>query len=207
MNQDIFNDARRLIGAAVRGLSARQGDGVAEVLSRLQAQDLGPASFHAPDPQGLPVLAHLPPCIGETMLLDPDIAAALASVEDALHWRQTPAYTDERLGAGFTANYGWAQVIGPHGFFAGDDLLLGFLLLGPERHYPDHYHPAPELYWTLTSGSLWSRDGGPFEEAAQGATIWHPPMTVHATRTAASPLLALWCWTRDTATSARLKDA
>jgi hypothetical protein len=30
-------------------------------------------------------------------------------------------------------------------------------------------------------------------------------MALHATITNATPLLAVWCWTRDTATPARLK--
>ena len=47
------------------------------------------------------------------------------------------------LGEGFTANYGWAEIIGPNGFFAGDDFLLGLLMLGP----------APSLPRSLSSGT------------------------------------------------------
>ena len=100
---------------------------------------------------GLPCSHYLPQCIGETLLLDPDLAAAIASVEDSLRWLQSSAYTDAVLGEGFTANYGWAEIIGPDGFFPGADFRLGVLMLGPHRHYRDHYHPAPELYWPLTS--------------------------------------------------------
>jgi len=187
-----------------RGLHARQGEGVPDVLMRLSQQDIGAAAFRAPEPRGLPVLAHLPQCIGETMLLDPDLAAAIAAVEDELNWLQSSSYTDEVLGAGFTANYGWAEIIGPNGFFPGDDFLLGLLMLGPHRHYRDHYHPAPELYWPLTSSSRWSIDGGPFAEKPQGAVIWHPPMALHATITEETPLLAVWSWTRDVGTPAKL---
>jgi hypothetical protein len=205
MNRDLYDSAQWLIGAIRRGLAARQGEGVAEVLSRLAAQDLGEARFREPEPLGLPVLAHLPQTIGETMLLDPDLAAAIAAVEDAFRWLQSSSYSDALLGEGFTANYGWAQIIGPDGFFPGDDFQLGLLMLGPGRHYRDHYHPAPELYWPLTAGSLWSRDSGAFAEQPQGAVIWHPPLIMHATRTGGTPLLAVWCWTSDTATPARLR--
>ena len=204
MHQDFFDGARQLVAAAAAGLAARQGEGLAEVLERLAQQDIGTAAFREPEPQGLPVLAHLPHCVGEVMLLDPALAAAIATVEDALQWQQSASYTDDVLGAGFSNNYGWAEIIGPRGFFPGDDFLLGLLMLGPGRHYCDHYHPAPELYWPLTAGSFWSRDGGPFEEKPQGAVIWHPSMALHATITRATPLLALWCWTRDTATPAQL---
>lgn len=205
MSDDIHDNALRLIAAIMRGLSARPQTGAAEVLEALSRQDLGAAAQRVQEPRGLPVLVHLPQCIGEAMLLDPDLAAAIAAVEDDLKWMQSSSYTDEILGEGFTANYGWAEIIGPNGFFAGDDLLLGLLMLGPDRHYRDHYHPAPELYWPLTAGSFWSRDGEPFAEKAQGAIIWHPAMALHATITRETPLLAVWCWTRDTATPARLK--
>lgn len=204
MNQEQFNTVRRLVGAIARGIGARQGNGVAEVLSRLAGQDLGETAFREPEPRGLPVLAHLPQCIGETLLLDPGLAAAIAAIEDSLRWLQSQSYTDTLLGEGFTANYGWAEIIGPDGFFPGDDYRLGLLMLGPGRHYRDHYHPAPELYWPLTTGSLWSRDGGALEERPQGAIIWHPPMMLHATATRQTPLLTVWCWTRETGTPAKL---
>jgi hypothetical protein len=205
MNHELFSNARWLVGAIARGLHERPGEAVAGVLSRLAAQDLSEASFREPEPRGLPVLSHLPHAIGETMLLDPDLAAAIAAVEDALCWLQSSSYTDEILGEGFSANYGWAQIIGPDGFFPGDDFLLGLLMLGPHRHYLDHYHPAPELYWPLTSASCWSMGGGPFAEQPQGATIWHPPMILHATQTGETPLLAVRSWTRDTQAPAKLK--
>ena len=207
MNQDLYESVRRLFGALTRGLSARQGDGVAEVLERLAAQDLGAAAFHEPEPQKIPVVQYLPQCLAEATRLDAELAAGIAAVEDALQWRRSPSYTDHVLGTGFNANYGWAQFIGPHGFFPGDDFLLGLLMLGPDRHYPDHYHPAPELYWPLTTESFWSRDSKPFEAKPQGAIIWHAPTVLHATITGTRPLLAVWCWTTATATPARLKWA
>jgi len=204
VNTDLYENARWLIGAIARGLNARQGEGIRLVLERMAEQSLGEADFRQPEPSTLPVLRHLPQCIGEVMLIEPDLAAAIAAIEDDLQWRQSSSYTDELLGEGFTANYGWSEIIGPRGFFPGDDFLLGVLMLGPGHHYRDHYHPAPELYWPLTSGSLWSRGGEAFEEKRPGATIWHPPMILHATKTIDTPLLTVWSWTRDTMTAAKL---
>lgn len=204
MNRELYDNVRWLIGAIAKGLAARQDGGIGEVLDRMAEQNISVGAFQEPEPAGLPALRHLPQCIGECLLLDPDLAAAIAAVEDSFRWQQSKAYSDAVLEAGFIDNYGWAEIIGPNGFFAGDDFLLGLLILGPGRHYRDHFHPAPELYWPLTAGSLWSRNGGAFVEQPQGATIWHPPMTLHATKTAASPMLAAWSWTGDTATPARL---
>ena len=69
---------------------------------------------------------------------------------------------------GFSENYGWCEIIGPQGFFKGDDFLLGLLMLGPQRHYKDHYHPAPELYWPLTGPTEWKQGAGGFETKPGG---------------------------------------
>ncbi len=75
----------------------------------------------------------------------------------------------------FSENYGWCEIIGPQGFFKGDDFILGLLMLGPHRHYKDHYHPAPELYWPLTGPTEWKQGAGGFETKQAGAVIYHAP--------------------------------
>ncbi len=131
MNLDLYENVRWLIGAVARGLHARSGEGVDEALDRLSQQALDQTAFREPEPQTLPALRHLPECIGEVMLLDPDLAAAIAAIEDALDWRQSQSYSDAVLGEGFSASYGWADIIGTNGFFPGDDFRLGLLMLGP----------------------------------------------------------------------------
>ncbi len=204
MNQTLFESAQWLVGAIARGLRARSAEGVDEVLDRLSEQPLDAPHFRVPEITQLPVLRHFAECTAETMLLDADLAAAIAAVADHLQWRQSAGYNDKVLGEGFLENYGWSQIIGPHGFFAGHDFLLGFIMLGPHHHYKDHYHPAPELYWPLTAPSEWKRGAGHFQMKPAGATIWHQPNVIHATKTAGHALLAIWCWTRNTATPARL---
>ncbi|MBC8036401.1 MAG: transcriptional regulator [Rhizobiales bacterium] len=204
MSQTLFENAQWLVGAIARGLHARSGEGVNEVLEGLSQQALGQSHFRAPEPTQLPVLRHFAQCTAESMLFDADLAAALAAVADHLRWRQSASYNDSNLGEGFLENYGWSQIIGPHGFFPGRDFLLGLIMLGPHRHYKDHYHPAPELYWPLTGPSEWKRNEGTFEAKPAGDTIWHRPNVIHATKTTIHPLLAVWCWTSDTATPAKL---
>lgn len=201
-----FHSVRQCIAAIRRGLAAHGGPEVAEVLSRLAGQRLENSDFTEPQPRHLPVLRYFPECIGRAMLVEPTLAAGLAAIEEHLSWRQTSAYTDAVLGEGFTANYGWAELIGPRGFFPGDDFLLGLLMLGPDRHYRDHHHPAPEIYWPLTSGSQWRAAPEDFAGKPAGAIIWHHPYQVHATQTGSSPLLTIWAWTRDTGEPARLVD-
>jgi hypothetical protein len=200
-------DVAAVIAAIRRALIARHGgeEGVAEVVRRLDAQKLSAADFRAPAPRRLPACRHLPEAIGEAVMVAEGVAAAIAAVEDGLAWQQNPNYSDEVMGQpGYMDNYAHAELIGPTGAVAGDDFLLGLFILGPHLHYPPHRHPAPELYWLLSGGSLWWREGDDWRQRPADATIWHAPMVAHATRTGDGPLLAVYAWTRDTTEPARL---
>ena len=206
MNQELYDDVRWLIGAVARGLHARGGVAVEQVLARLAGQDLFKENFVEPTPQNFPVTRYFAETIAETMMLEADIAAALAIVDGHLKWCQSSIYTDAVLGEGFSQNYSWCEIIGPKGFFKGDDFLLGLLMLGPNRHYKDHYHPAPELYWPLTGATEWKQGLGEFTKKAAGEIIWHPSLEIHATKTSGHPMLAVWSWTRDTDVPAKLVE-
>jgi hypothetical protein len=200
--------ARWLIEQIKREFARRAGEpGVDEVLNRLGAQDLGDAAFTAPEPRRLPACRYYPETASAAMLVSAALAAALASCEDFLRWKQNPNYSDAVMGAGYMDNYAYAELIGPSGFFAGDDFLLGLMILGPHLHYRDHYHAAPELYWLLTGPSEWKSGAGGFAERDAGTAIWHKPFVVHATRTLDVPLLAIWAWTRDVGEAAKLVGA
>jgi quercetin dioxygenase-like cupin family protein len=80
------------------------------------------------------------------------------------------------------------------------------LLLGPDAHYPLHAHPATEVYYTLTPGGEWWRGDGPWRTERPGTLIHHAPNVRHATRAGASPLLAIYLWSGELATHARLED-
>jgi len=207
MRDEFYDNARWVIAAIARGLDRRASRAAAQVLDRLSEQPMAGADFRLPEPRGLPVVRYLPQCLGEAMLYDADLAAAIAAVEESLDWRQSAHYSDAVSVDGFTKNYGRAELIGPHGFFGGNDFLLGLLLLGPGSYYRERIQVAPELYWPLTTSSLWSISGGCFVAKEQGAMIWHPSMTMHATKTGDAPLLAVWSWVRDTSVPARLVEA
>ena len=195
------------IGAIATSLGRRHAavPGVADVLSRLDQQDLSVQAFRPVEPARLTGCRHLPEAIGEAVLNVAEVAAVIAAVEDSLHWRQNPNYSDQAMGQpGYMQNYAYAELIGPSGPFAGDDFLFGVFLLGPGLHYLDHRHAAPELYWVLTDGSEWRRDGAGFAGYPAGEIIWHEPWVRHATKTGASPMLAVYAWTRDTDVFARL---
>ena len=173
-------------------------DGVADVLARLGEQDVSASAAVAVEPRRLPACRFLPDVVAASLLSAPDVAASIAALEEDLQWRQNPNYSDEAMGQpGYMNNYAYAEVIGPHGVYPGDDFLLGLFLLGPGLRYPNHAHPAPELYWILAGESEWRVRDEPFEPREPGETIWHEPFVPHATNVGQTPLLALYAWTRD----------
>ena len=180
-------------------------DGVSETLARLAEQDLSPIAARPPQPTRLPACRFLPDAVAASLLSVPDMAAATAALEEDLNWRQNPNYSDEAMGQpGYMMNYAYAEVIGPHGVWPGDDFLLGLFLLGPGLRYPNHAHPAPELYWILSGLSEWRMRDAPFEPREPGETIWHEPFVPHATNTGATPLLCAYAWTKDVKHAAML---
>ena len=207
MSEETIAGVAWLISAMTRDLTAIGGEGVSIALSRLAEQDMSPSAFREPEPRTLPACAWLAETIAATMMVSPSVSAALAEIAPHLRWKQNSNYSDELLGEGYMASYAYSEFIGPDGFYPGDDFLMGLLLLGPNRTYKDHAHPAPEIYWTLTGPSLWRRAPGEFAARPAGSVIWHAPSVIHATRTQDQPLLALWIWTENTVHPARLVDA
>lgn len=150
---------------------------------------------HEPVARTLPGARHLAAAV-EAAAGGPGeaIAFALAGLAPRLRWIANPHYSDALMGEGYMANYAYCNLLGWEGFAARDSLACGFLLLGPGLHYPDHAHPAEEVYCPLTDDSEWSRDRGPFEGRSRGALIHHPSWMPHATRVGRTPLLALYFW-------------
>jgi len=203
--EDGYDAMATLVQAIAAGLMRRGGEGIEPSLARLAEQDFSADAYRRPEARRLDACSYLPEAVASTLSLDSTLAAALAGAEDALQWRQNPNYSDAAMGQpGYMERYAYAEIVGPDGPFPGNDFLLGLMILGPDLHYPDHVHPAPELYWLLTGPSHWRRGPEPFTQREAGDTLWHRPDEPHATRTGSEPLLAVWIWTRDVGERARL---
>lgn len=123
------------------------------------------------------------------------IAEAFAVIEPQADWLQNPNYSVASLGPGYVDRYGYVELVGPGRPVESADLLVGLLLLGPDMHYPDHAHPAEEIYHVVSGEADWWREDEGWRRKAPGTLIHHAPMVRHAMRTAGEPLLALYCWT------------
>lgn len=135
------------------------------------------------------------------------VVEAFAAVEPALAWTQNPNYSDARLGAGYMAGYAYAEVVGAGGLAAAEGVAIGVLLLGPGRLYPDHNHPAAELYHVLSGTAAWRAGEGPYLPRSPGSAIYHPPYVSHAMRVGDEPLFALYAWVGEVTTAADLLPA
>ncbi len=131
------------------------------------------------------------------------IAGALAPVLPAVDWVQS--YSEAELGPDYLENYGYFDIASPErGLIRTNDLAIGFLVIGPGKLYPEHYHPAVELYHVVAGTPDWQVDDGPWLAQPAGSFIFHRSMAIHAMRTNERPLLALYAWLGDLGTSAKL---
>lgn len=116
----------------------------------------------------------------------------LSAAASALAWRQS--YGAHQVDPAFLERYGWCALVGHAAVLASKQLACGFLLLGPQTHYPSHRHEAIELYLPLSGTAHWSRSGAEWHSQPPGALIEHARFEPHAMRTDESPLLALYLW-------------
>jgi len=183
--------------AELRGLYGRERQAhpaEAALYDRLLAALEVPAE-RRPERREKPALALLPAALAAAAQGPlAGLAAAFGRLEPSLAWTQNPNYSDARLGAGYMAGYAYADVVGPRGVIASDSVAMGVLLLGPGRLYPDHSHPASELYHVLAGTAEWSRDGGAFGPRPPGSRIFHPPWMRHAMRVGGETLFAWYAW-------------
>ena len=104
---------------------------------------------------------------------------------------------DERSDApGLSARIGWAELVGPKAPFKSDKFCLGFTLIAPDTLYPEHNHPATELYYVLSGTANWTLDGKKASKKP-GSVILHPSLHKHSMETKKETLLALYIWTGD----------
>ena len=69
----------------------------------------------------------------------------------------------------------------------------GLLYLDPELAYPEHRHPPPELYLTLSGTGSWRYGGSTeYRVVSAGNLLYNHPLDLHGVRSSDTPLLALF---------------
>ncbi len=128
--------------------------------------------------------------------------AALKNTGPLLHWYPNSVY-ENASAAQELENYccnlvGQASDSQPNPFLLhSEEVMVGLFLLGPNRLYPAHQHPAAEMYAVLAGTAQWMRGDEPWQTRKPGEYFIHASNQAHAMRTLDEPLLALWAWTGD----------
>jgi mannose-6-phosphate isomerase-like protein (cupin superfamily) len=130
---------------------------------------------------------------------EPDIATGLTKLTPRLRW--TYGYPRDSRYPGLESRIAFTEVLGRTGIWPSHRMLLGFTLISPHTHYPAHAHPAIELYLVIAGAATWRLGHAPSEIRPPGSVIVHPTGAPHAMTTEAEPLLALFTWRGDLATS------
>jgi Dimethlysulfonioproprionate lyase len=137
-----------------------------------------------PEPMRLPVCALL----GEALSPATPLLEAFGAVEPRLGWhRRKGDDGDDR----FKACHANTLLVGPGGLEPRTDLWVGATLMAPNTAYPVHHHPPQEIYLVLSEGEWWKAETGWFSPGP-GGTVHNRPDALHAFRSGAKPLLALW---------------
>jgi hypothetical protein len=196
------------LAAEVIALLADRGT-EAETFARLLGSLTAPPPLcpEAGEKTQLPVCRYLATALGEATGEASRLVPPLAALCPFLDWTQNPNYRAAPPSPSFLDRYGYAVIAGPKSgppaLRLHPSLAFGVLLLGPDTLYPAHSHPASEIYVPLGRGE-WMMGDEPFMAREPGAVIHHRPNLLHATRSGAAPLAALYLWAGDLATYARL---
>ena len=116
----------------------------------------------------------------------------LIKAQPQIQWMQR--YKAGDFGQNFVDNFTHVELIGTEGHYVSNDIAAGFILLGPNSQYPEHWHVAEEIYFPMSNGSLWSSDEEPHVNRKSGEFIYHESNMPHAMKTEKIPLLAAWIW-------------
>lgn len=135
-----------------------------------------------------------------TALRDAIIAAGPAAT-----WRET--YKGTHLGPDFMDRFGCYCIIGQGGPFSAPGYAAFMVYMPAGLDYPDHHHPAEEMYVVLAGQAEFRLAGAAPRIGAPGDHIFHPSMAPHAMTTHEHPVLALVLWRGDLETRPVLTGA
>jgi len=152
--------------------------------------------FDRPDrslePQSLAVLDYLPRLASMATAPYRGIIDSLIEAQANLRFGQT--YSEADFGAEFLRQYGWIKILGPDAYWHSSQLASGFLILGNDVTYPQHWHEAEEIYLPISGNAEWYREDQGWQRQPVGTVIYHSGGVKHGTRTIGEPLIALYLW-------------
>lgn len=119
-----------------------------------------------------------------------------------ISWYPNPTFQDEEV-AIENENY-CANLVGklresqsnPYLFY-NEEIMSGLFLMGPNKVYPAHYHPAKETWLVLSGKAQWKKGDGEWKVKKPEDQFTFEENESHSMKTGDEPLLAIWAWTGD----------
>ncbi len=111
----------------------------------------------------------------------------LKELKGELFWR----YGYQKPSQAMLEKYAYTEVVGPEGPIYSEELIVGFVLLAPDFHYPKHKHPQiEESYLFLSDKTIYNKS-----ILKKGSFILNETGKIHELKTAAEkPALILYSW-------------
>lgn len=186
---------QRFLDRTTAAIAARTGTDTpaAQAMRRVGAAIAAPRPrLDPPAPVQLPACGHLARALELAGRGPADIAGLAGAIEalaPAIAWRHRP--NDDPI---FTAGHANASILGPepNALEPRPDVRIGISLMAPGITYPDHHHPPEEVYIVLSAGD-WRQGAASWHAPGVGGIVYNPPHILHAMRSHAEPLLAVWC--------------
>ncbi len=121
------------------------------------------------------------------------MAAAIAGADDFATWTE---YSASEWARPFLGRVAAAFLVGPSAPVFDDQLSFGMFVVAPDVFYPEHGHPAREVYLVVSGETEFLSAGGWRSLRAGEASVQEPEVT-HALRTGSQGMLCFWAWTGD----------
>lgn len=128
-----------------------------------------------------------------------EIIERYRAAEPFLDWHQETALatrpdSPEAPTQAFLDGHGYVEIVGPGRLFRSANTRVGVLLMAPSVLYPQHLHPAEEVYHVVSGTAEWWQQGEDWAAKPPGSAVHHTSGLPHATRTTSETLLAIYCW-------------
>jgi len=159
---------------------------VREAISRLLKGD--PEIFER-RPETKPAAAHLARAVDRGLggYMAP-MVRALNNITPGLTW----LHGYDKMPAGLSRKFAYAELAGPHGPIISDELILGLVIFAPKCTYPAHAHQGLTESYYILSGAVSENDAG---VSGIGSMIFNPPEHVHRiTVDDSEPALLSYAW-------------
>lgn len=148
--------------------------------------------FLLPEARPLPVCQEIPAIADLSVGWIRPLADAVARAVPHLRMEQT--YQRSEVGGDYLRQYGWFNLVSPHGPFVSHETRIAISVWGQGLVYPEHFHEPEEIYVVIAGGGVLQLPDCPPVRLRPGHTAEVASNQTHAFDMTDSPLMAMVVW-------------